>query len=114
MGAASRALRTSVDSTNREENLVAGVETRGNLGAGESDLSDRDLAITRLPTRQIENPNPVPGTVAAKRLERHDNAQGVDEGLPVRESSSEKRGPLRHEEAPFGNELASSVRVYHV
>ena len=64
-----------MDSTNRQQNLVAGVETRGNLGTGESDLSDRDLAVTRLATRRIENPNPVPGTVAAKRLERHDNAQ---------------------------------------
>ena len=61
--------QASVDSTNKQQNLVAGVEARGNLGAGESDLSDRDLAVTRLATRRIENPNPVPGTVAAKRLE---------------------------------------------
>ena len=60
--------QASVDSTNRQENLVAGLQARGNLGAGESDLSDRDLAVTRLPTRQIENSNPVPGTVVAKRL----------------------------------------------
>ena len=66
--------QASVDSTNRQENLVAGVEARGNLGAGESDLSDRDLAVTRLATRRVENPNPVPGTVAAKRIEKHDNA----------------------------------------
>ena len=66
--------QASVDSTNRQENLVAGVEARGNLGAGESDLSDRDLAVTRLATRRMENPNPVPGTLAAKRIERHDNA----------------------------------------
>ena len=66
--------QASVDSTNRQENLVAGVEARGNLGAGESDLSDRDLAVTRLATRRVENPNPVPGTLAAKRIERHDNA----------------------------------------
>ena len=105
--------QASVDSTNRQENLVAGVEARGNLGAGESDLSDRDLAVTRLATRRIENPNPVPGTVAAKRLQRHDNARGVDEELPVRESASEERSPLRHEETPFGNELASSVGIYH-
>ena len=62
--------QASVDSTNRQENLVAGVEARGNLGAGESDLCDRDLAVTRFATRRIENPNPVPGTVAAKRLEK--------------------------------------------
>ena len=105
--------QASVDSTNRQENLIAGVEARGNLGAGESDLSDRDLAVTRLATRRIENSNPVPGTVAAKRLQRHDNARGVDEELPVRESASEERSPLRHEETPFGDELASSVGPYH-
>ena len=99
------------EAENRQENLVAGVEARGNLGAGESDLSDRDLAITRLATRRIENPNPVPGTVAAKSPQRHDNARGIDEELPVRESASEERSPLLHEETPFGNELTSSVGV---
>ena len=86
--------QASVDSTNRQENLVAGLQARGNLGAGESDLSDRDLAVTRLATRRIENPNPVPGTVAAKRVDRHNDARGVDEKLPLRESASEERAPL--------------------
>ena len=64
-----------MDSTNTQENLVAGVEARGNLGAGESDLCDRDLTVTRFATRRMENSNPVPGTVAAKRLETLSNLQ---------------------------------------
>ena len=73
----------NVDSANTQENLVAGVEARSNLGAGESDLCDRDLAVTRFATRRMENSNPVPGTVAAKRLQRHDNARGASVGAPA-------------------------------
>ena len=99
-----------MDSTNRQENLVAGVEARGNLGAGESDLSNRDLAVTRLATRRIENPNPVSGTVAAKRLHtarptRVVSTRDSQSGrVPVRNAA-----PLAHKEAPLSNELASSV-----
>ena len=64
MGAASRALRN-----------IAGERGFNEHAAGESDLCDRDLTVTRFATRRMENSNPVPGTVAAKRLETLSNLQ---------------------------------------
>ena len=67
-----------VKSAKGQGDQIIGIQARDNLGAGDSDLTDRDLAVTQLPARQIENSNPVPGTVAAKCTQGHDNERGVD------------------------------------
>ena len=54
--------QASVDSTNRQENLVAGLQARGNLGAGESDLCDRESPSRRRQRAGGATPSPSPTT----------------------------------------------------